>query len=133
MADQHTAALTKNQSLVLDALTAADGPLSAYEILDALRDSGFRAPPQVYRALDKLIDLGLVHRIESLSAFVACSHPDEDNHACTAFAICDQCNCVFEFDDQGVMDRLRNWADREEAHLKKATIELTVTCGKCAA
>ncbi len=133
MADQQTAALTKNQSLVLDALTAADGPLSAYDILDALRDSGFRAPPQVYRALDKLIGVGLVHRIESLNAFVACSHPEEDNHASTAFAICDQCNSVFEFDDQGVMERLRGWADREKAQLKKATIELTVTCGKCAA
>ena len=39
--------LTKNQSLVYDALTGADGPLSAYTILDRLRGRGFRAPLQV--------------------------------------------------------------------------------------
>ena len=44
--------LTRNQALVLDTLTRADAPLSAYTILDQLRDDGFRAPPQVYRALD---------------------------------------------------------------------------------
>ena len=47
--------LTKNQQLVLDALCGAEGPLSAYTILDQLREQGFRAPPQVYRALDKLV------------------------------------------------------------------------------
>ena len=51
-----TPALTKNQELVLGALEKAEGPLSAYTILDALRDDGLRAPLQVYRALDKLLD-----------------------------------------------------------------------------
>jgi len=45
-------ALTKNQTLVFDVLSHSDGPLSAYTILDKLRDHGFRAPLQVYRALD---------------------------------------------------------------------------------
>ena len=48
--------LTKNQSLVFDALSQAGAPLSAYGILDLLRDKGFRAPLQVYRALDKLVE-----------------------------------------------------------------------------
>jgi Fur family zinc uptake transcriptional regulator len=72
--------LTKNQSLVMGALTNSDGPLSAYTILDQLRDHGFRAPLQVYRALDKLVEFGLVHRLESLNAFVACRHPGCDGH-----------------------------------------------------
>ena len=66
--------LTKNQTLVMGALSQAKGPLSAYTILDELRDDGFRAPLQVYRALEKLVELGLVHRLESLNAFVACQH-----------------------------------------------------------
>jgi len=66
--------LTRNQSLVFGALSRAEGPLSAYTILDQLRDDGFRAPLQVYRALDKLVETGMVHRLESLNAFVACSH-----------------------------------------------------------
>lgn len=44
--------LTRNQTLVFDVLSKADGPLSAYTILDQLRDDGFRAPLQVYRALE---------------------------------------------------------------------------------
>ena len=51
-----SANLSKNQLLVMDALTNSDGPLSAYAILDQLCDQGFRAPQQVYRALKKLVD-----------------------------------------------------------------------------
>ncbi len=65
--------LTRNQSLVFNALDGASGPLSAYDILDKLRADGFRAPLQVYRALDKLVEYGMVHRLESLNAFVACA------------------------------------------------------------
>jgi Fur family transcriptional regulator, zinc uptake regulator len=73
----NTPNLTKNQALVLDVLSRAEQPMSAYTILDKLRDNGFRAPLQVYRALEKLLDFGLVHRLESLNSFVACSHTHE--------------------------------------------------------
>ena len=49
--------LTKNQTLVLKILEKANTPLSAYSLLDKLREHGFKAPPQVYRALDKLMEL----------------------------------------------------------------------------
>ena len=62
--------LTPNQSKVLAKLEAASGPLSAYALLDQLRDDGFRAPLQVYRALESLVGAGLVHRLESMNAFV---------------------------------------------------------------
>jgi len=58
-------ALTRNQSLVLDVLLDEKGPLSAYAILDRLRDKGLKAPLQIYRALDKLTQIGRVHRLES--------------------------------------------------------------------
>jgi hypothetical protein len=69
----------------------SERPLSAYTILDQLRDQGFRAPLQVYRALDKLVEFGLVHRLESLNAFVACRHPDCEDHETIAFMICEKC------------------------------------------
>ena len=65
--------LTRNQELVLGTLAHATAPLSAYDILDQLRDEGLRAPLQVYRALDKLTERGLAHRLESLNAFVCCA------------------------------------------------------------
>src|SRR3546814_20364327 len=69
--------------------------MTAYQILDALREHGLRAPVQVYRALESLLEREEVHRIESLNAFVACRHLDHRETA--AFAICDDCRTIWEF------------------------------------
>lgn len=123
--------LTRNQSLVLDTLAHADGPLSAYTILARLRDDGFRAPLQVYRALDKLTGLGLVHRLESLNAFVACIQPHCHTSGTIAFAICENCGQVDEFADEVVTERLSGWADTHGFHPHKTTIEIRGTCAAC--
>jgi Fur family transcriptional regulator, zinc uptake regulator len=129
----HTdAPLTKNQSMVLAALSEATGPLSAYALLDQLREAGFRAPPQVYRALDKLVELGLVHRLESINAFVACAHPHEHPDRKAAFAICDGCGQATEFEDPVIRDRLVAWATQNGFTEPRATIEIRGLCGSCA-
>lgn len=74
MAQPHDLKLTKNQGLVLSVLESSGQPLSAYTILDRLRGQGLKAPLQVYRALDKLLEHGRVHRLESMNAFVVCCH-----------------------------------------------------------
>ena len=125
--------LTKNQMLVFSALTEARGPLSAYSILDRLRGDGFRAPLQVYRALHKLRGLGLVHRLESLNAFVACRHPDCTTHGANAFAICEQCGSVTEFAEEKITRPLKNWARAKGFALKTTTIELRGLCMACRA
>ncbi len=126
-----SADLTKNQSLVMGALTRSDGPLSAYTILDQLRDHGFRAPLQVYRALDKLVEFGMVHRLESLNAFVACRHPDCDDHETIAFMICERCGQVNEITDNALANRLKLLAGEARFALKKTTIELRGICRNC--
>lgn len=125
-------ALTKNQSLVLGALAKADAPLSAYTILDMLRGCGLRAPLQIYRALEKLLDLGLVHRLESLNAFVACTHHAHHGSCMMAFAICEKCGNVSEFSDPIVQDRLTGWAAESGFRLSKTTIEIKGLCASCA-
>ncbi|ORE90598.1 Fur family transcriptional regulator [Aurantimonas sp. 22II-16-19i] len=127
-----TRALTRNQALVLETLTACDEPLSAYAILDRLRGEGVRAPLQVYRALDKLVETGLVHRLDSLKAFVACSHPHEhDGAAVVAFAICENCARVWEFSDSKIEDRFAAWAEAESFLTKATTIEISGLCASC--
>lgn len=129
------AALTRNQSLVFDALSKATAPLSAYSLLDQLRGDGFRAPLQVYRALEKLQEAGLVHRLESLNAFVACAHSDGDHHGhrhgLTAFAICADCGQVNEFSDQEIEARLSGWANASGFRADKTTIEIRGHCASC--
>lgn len=125
--------LTRNQSLVLGALTQAEGPLSAYTILDRLRDEGFRAPLQVYRALDKLLASGLVHRLESLNAFIACAHPDCHGHGMIAFAICGDCGQVDEFTDDAIRERLGAWSLANGFQTERTIIEIRGHCAACRA
>lgn len=125
--------LTKNQSLVFGALSNAEGPLSAYTILDQLRDKGFRAPLQVYRALDKLIAAGVVHRLETLNAFVACQHPSCASHENIAFAICEDCGKVSEIVDAVLSRRLAELAEDHGFELQRSAVELRGCCAPCCA
>ncbi len=129
--------LTHNQSLVFDVLCEERSPLSAYSILDHLREKGMKAPLQVYRALDRLMEIGIVHRLESINAFVACSQTD-DAHACShegsvaAFAICQDCGDVTEFVSGSVQHQLGDWARQHAFIPVKSTIEISGHCSQCA-
>jgi Fur family transcriptional regulator, zinc uptake regulator len=123
--------LTRNQTLVLDKLSKTDQPMSAYTLLDKLRGDGLKAPLQIYRALDKLVAQGRVHRLESISAFVACQHPDCASHAATVFMICEKCGKVSERADSGVAVALSAVARTESFAVSRTSIELRGACNKC--
>jgi Fur family zinc uptake transcriptional regulator len=125
--------LTKNQALVMTALSQAKGPLSAYAILDELRDHGFRAPLQVYRALDKLMNVGLVHRLESLNAFVACQLPScgDRNVEAVVFAICERCGSVQELVSNSLVKAVKSVAHETGFSLSRSVIELRGMCASC--
>jgi Fur family zinc uptake transcriptional regulator len=130
---ERPADLTRNQELVLETLNEADAPLSAYDILDRLRQAGIRAPLQVYRALDRLMQQGLAHRLESVNAFVCCAEPEAHagRSGTTAFAICSQCGRVDEFADPEVTARLDGWARANGFTAERTTIELRGRCRAC--
>lgn len=123
--------LTRNQGLVLGALTETGAPLSAYDILDKLRGDGLRAPLQIYRALEKLVERGLAHRIETLNAFVACADEHCHRKGMIAFAICENCKRVDEFADPVIEDRLGAWADRQGFKIERTTMEIRGKCEAC--
>ena len=119
--------------MVMAALSRANGPLSAYRILDQLRSKGLRAPLQVYRALDKLVEYGMVHRLESINAFVACQHPDHEHERGTmvAFTICESCGEVTEIAHDGFDRQLHKLAGGAGFNVKKSTVELFGQCEAC--
>lgn len=130
-----TTELTKNQKLVFAALERAGTPLSAYQILDQLRDDGFRAPLQVYRALDQLRGLGVVHRLESMNAFVACAHADGHVHhdgEPIGFTICERCGAVCEIHDADFRAFVNGISARSGFRPEKTTIEIRGLCADCA-
>lgn len=123
--------LNAKERLIVRALRQSGRPVSAYELIEQLRDDGITAPPTVYRALNRLIEEGLAHKLESKNAFVACAHPCHEGMA--IFALCDRCGSVTEFDDHTVVRRLKGWARKSEFALRQMTLELRGECAQCAA
>src|ERR1700746_2579031 len=92
------ARLTDLRRDVLAMVWEGHDPFDAYHILDALkRRHPGAAPPTVYRALEFLSEQGLIHRIESLNAYVGCDRPDERHGS--PFLICERCSARVELDD----------------------------------
>ncbi|HTV35184.1 MAG TPA: Fur family transcriptional regulator [Xanthobacteraceae bacterium] len=123
--------LVANHRQVLQALQSAKGPMTAYEVLNAVRRSGITAPPTVYRALTRLIEEGLAHRLESINAYVACAEP-EHRHGPAVFAICRDCGHVDELEEGVLIRRLQKKATQQGFVVDSATIELKGRCSSCA-
>ena len=123
--------LTDNRRAVLDLLLAEHRPVGAYEIVERFDWKGRRpAPTQIYRALAFLEALGLVHRIASRNAYVACSDPG-DGHG-TVFLVCEQCGTVAEPRAAGLGRTVRNLAGTSGFELRSHVLEATGRCPECA-
>jgi Fur family transcriptional regulator, zinc uptake regulator len=125
--------LTPLRRQVLEALLASHSPLGAYEIIERMADKNGRpAPITVYRALDFLRDNGLVHRIESRNAFVACAH----NHSgddLVVFLICERCGAVGEGPGRAVAAALKSASRAAGFSPKSPLIEIAGICSHCRA
>ena len=119
-----------NRQKVLAALVSAGRPLSAYEVLDAVRPLGIPAPPTVYRALRQLVESGQVHRIESLKAYVACA-ADHDASESTLFLICEECGGVNEVIGSNVGDAVEEQSEKQRFVVEEAVLELRGRCQVC--
>jgi Fur family zinc uptake transcriptional regulator len=122
--------LTELRRCVLGLILAASAPLTAYQLLERLRGMRKSAvPPTVYRSLDFLIGQGLIHKVERLSAFVACIEVGHDHQA--QFLICSKCGTVAEIDDHAAASALEDAAEREGFHPRHTVIEIEGTCAAC--
>ena len=123
--------LTKNQRIVLDLLQNSGEPLKAYFILDSLKKEGLNSPLQVYRALDKLVELGKIHKIESRNAFIACQNSSCQISKATAFSICESCENVSEISNSKLSKYLSNFSDDSGMKYSKYNLEFFGLCKKC--
>jgi Fur family transcriptional regulator, zinc uptake regulator len=116
-----------NEQAVLGVLRDVGKPLSAYDIVERLHGTKIRAAVQVYRATEKLAGLGLVHRLESLNAFVAC----DCAHGASApgFMVCTCCGDVKEFDAGRSVHEASQQADG--FRIEAPNVELKGTCSLC--
>jgi Fur family transcriptional regulator, zinc uptake regulator len=123
--------LTPIRRKVLEALLASHQPLGAYDLIDRLGKREEKpAPITVYRALDFLRDNGLVHRIESRNAFVACVSR-HDHGEMVVFLICEHCGAVGEAPSAAVADQLKSAARAAGFTPKAPVIEISGVCAHC--
>ncbi|MFC1749610.1 Fur family transcriptional regulator [Pseudomonadota bacterium] len=124
--------LTAQRKRVLELVWSSHKPVGAYAVLEILRADGFNgAPPTVYRALDFLLEHGLIHRIESLNAYTGCAHPGDQHSG--QFLICSQCDKVAEVDDPKVDAAISNSAQQHGFSADHQIIEIRGTCPSCQA
>lgn len=121
------------QAEVLSVLKGTGTALSAYDILDALRDNHPKiAPPTVYRALTALMDKAAVHRVESLNAFIACSDGEHDHDHASIMSICDDCGGVEENSAAKFLDELSGFLGKTGFDAHRHVIEVHGVCSSCA-
>jgi len=123
--------LSKNQQIVFDLIEKAKGPLKAYSILYNVQKRGIKAPLQVYRALEKLIEIGKIHKIESKNAFIACKNSDCEISKATAFSICKSCEMVDEISDTKLSKYLSGFNHKKGMKFKRFNLEFFGICKKC--
>ena len=122
--------LTKNQQILLDLVEKSTQPLKAYSILFNVQKKGLKAPLQVYRALDKLVEIGKIHKIESRNAFVACKNSSCQVSKATAFSICEVCEKITEISSSSLSKYLTNFKDKDGMKYSKYNLEFFGLCKK---
>ena len=123
--------LSKNQQIIFDLIDKSSEPLKAYSILFNVQKKGIKAPLQVYRALDKLVAIGKIHKIESRNAFIACQNSSCQISKATAFSICESCEQVSEISNTKLSKYLSNFADEAGMKYSKYNLEFFGLCKKC--
>ena len=123
------ARLTRLRRQIFWLLSRADGPMTAYELLDRLRSERSATAAGVYRSLDFLVAHGLAHRLESRKAFVACAHPDHPH--VSQFLICRRCGTTVELEDERIASVVGEWSRRLGFEVEAETLEVSGSCSSC--
>lgn len=124
------ARLTDLRRRVLALVWDSHAPVGAYQLLERLgKDGKTAAPPTIYRALDFLAAHGLVHRIESLNAYVGCNDPRTPHQG--QFLICDGCGTAAELEDERIASTVRSRCGDAGFEMHHLTLEILGLCPSC--
>ncbi|MFT5115300.1 MAG: Fur family zinc uptake transcriptional regulator [Parasphingorhabdus sp.] len=130
MCDSRGTKLTVNRQRVFELIWTSHCPVTAYELLEQLQALGLRVQaPMVYRCLEFLLEQGLIHRVESLNAFVGCSNPSTPHAA--ELLICEKCGVAAEATNAKIDQNLEQTAKNLNFTIQNCVIELSGLCGFC--
>lgn len=130
LCNQRGVRFTPTRRHVFTLIAGHKGAVSAYELLDQLKELEPHAkPPTVYRALDFLLTQGFVHKVESLNAFLFCEHFAE--HHPMQLLICTQCGDVIELHDEAINHAFEHQAELHGFAITSQSIEAHGQCRRC--
>lgn len=123
--------LTDLRLQVLELIWQNHKPLGAYTLMDMLAQASTRrvAPPTVYRALDFLLEQGLVHRINGLNAFIGCPTPNHQHQS--HFLICRQCGVAVEMEQPALAQHILDAAQAVGFSVESQSLEVMGRCVAC--
>ncbi|EMI5491677.1 zinc uptake transcriptional repressor Zur [Providencia stuartii] len=123
--------LTSQRETVLRLIAKQHGAISAYDLLDLLREVEPQAkPPTVYRALEFLMEQSFIHKIESTNSYVICHHFDNPSHI-SVMLICDHCGSVAESDCGVIEAAILELAKQNQFQLRHTVVENHGVCQAC--
>lgn len=124
-------AFTELRRQVYALIAAEDTPVGAYELLDRLREKrATAAPVTVYRALDFLLEAGLIHRVDALHAYTACEADSPDHGG--MLLVCNRCKAITEFENHKLEREIARTALDHAFHTAQELIEIRGLCSQCA-
>jgi Fur family zinc uptake transcriptional regulator len=123
--------MTEGRLAILEQVVSCRHPVKAYDLIAAASGGNKPMPPLVYRALDFWTAHGFIHRIESLNAYTACTHPG-CGHECQIF-ICSKCGRVSEICDETLSQQVRKNASELGFAAEHVRIEVSGSCPDCRA
>jgi len=131
LCEQRGVRLTSLREQVLELVWQSHKPLGAYTLMEMLAQASTRrvAPPTVYRALDFLLDEGLIHRINSLNAFIGCPSPNQKHQS--HFLICQNCNVAVELDNSQLNQSIFDAAANAGFSVTSHSVEINGLCPGC--
>lgn len=129
LCQRHKQRFTAIRRRVLELVWRQHKPIGAYQVLEFLQQDSRTAPPTVYRALDFLQQMGLVHRIASLNAYIGCAHPGEPHDG--QFLICESCKTLAELDAPEINNAIAQSAVASGFQTHRQTVEIMGLCPNC--
>jgi len=124
---------TKLRQDVFQEIAATYTSIGAYDVLARLAEKGTRlAPISVYRAIDALLEAGVIHRLESKNAFFACRRLDHATGRRPIFLSCEKCNAVQEVDSEGIFDTIDRLSRGANFQPRVKFVEVSGLCRQCA-
>lgn len=124
--------LTPLRAAVLRIIARSTRPLGAYALLVLLQDEVGRkhTPPTIYRALDFLLEIGSILRVESRNAYILRDRPDRPGSP--VLFLCDTCDSSVAVESPGLAELIESNAATLKFHIARPVIECSGTCDRCA-